>query len=140
MPRPNTPERRGMPEARTERFEIRGFAEASSEGFADVLSFNKGERMRRALKGLGISWLAGFGGLFIPVAHFLLVPGFFLFGIYVFVTRLKTEEITTKVAGICPDCAVEQEFEAGGTWGLPRSMACVGCGRTLRATVMAAAD
>ena len=120
---------------RTERFEIRGFAADPAEGVAEVLSFSKRERTRRASKGLGLSWLVAAGTVFIPVAHFLLVPGFFLFGIYVFASRMRVTEITARVQGSCPDCASEQAFESGGRWELPRSMTCGACGRTLRATV-----
>ena len=71
--------------------------------------------------------------MFIPVAHFLLVPGFFLFGVHVFLSRMRTADVTTSIRGTCPDCATEQDFEMGGPWGLPRSLACAECGRTLRA-------
>jgi hypothetical protein len=123
-----------MPEERTEQFRLTGYSDASTPGSATVLSFNKGERWGRALKGLGVSWLVAAGTVFIPVAHFLLVPGFFLFGIYVFVSRMRTVEITSSIRGRCPDCTAEQDFETGGPWGLPRSLACGECGRTLRAT------
>ena len=122
-----------MPEARAEQFDILGYADAPGGGSAEVLSFNKGERWGRALKGLGLSWLVAAGTVFIPVAHFLLVPGFFFFGIDVFVSRVRTAEITTRIHGICPDCGAAQDFERGGKWVLPKSLACGECGRTLRA-------
>jgi hypothetical protein len=123
-----------VPDTRTEQFDILGYADGPAGGAAEVFSFSREERWARALKGLGFSWLVAAGTVFIPIAHFLLVPGFFFLGIYVFVSRVQTEEITTRIYGICPDCEVEQEFEAGGTWTLPRSLACRPCGRTLRAT------
>jgi hypothetical protein len=129
-----------MPEMRTEQFQLRGFSDRPGFGSAEVLSFNKGERTRRAFKGLGMSWLVSGGTVFIPVAHFFLVPGFFLFGIYVFVSRMRVAEITTRIHGACPDCEAEQDFEAGGRWELPRSMTCRACARTLRAVATDHAD
>ncbi len=123
-----------MPEARTEQFSIVGYADGPAGGAAEVYSFSRGERWARALKGLGLSWLVAAGTVFIPVAHFLLVPGLFFFGIYVCVARVRTEEVTRRIHGICPDCGVEQDFEVGGKWRLPRSLACRACGRTLQAT------
>ena len=122
-----------MPDARTVQFDIVGYADAPASGSAEVFSFNKGERTRRALKGMELSWLVAAGTVFIPLAHFLLVPGFFLFGLYVFGSRMRTAAITTGIHGICPDCEVEQDFEAGGKWMLPRSLTCGECGRALRA-------
>jgi hypothetical protein len=129
----DTLSRRFMPETRTEQLRIMGYADAPAHGLAEVFSFNKEERWGRALKGLGLSWLVAAGTAFIPVAHFLLVPGFFFFGMHVFASRVRTKEVTARIHGICPDCEVEQEFEAGGKWTLPRSLACGECGRTLRA-------
>ncbi len=122
-----------MPEARAEQFDIVGYADGPAGGEAQVFSFNSGERWARALKGLGLSWLVAAGTVFIPVAHFLLVPGFLFFGIYVFVSRLRAHEVTMRIHGVCPDCGEEQDFEVGGKWALPRSLACRACGRTLRA-------
>ena len=124
-----------MPEERTEQFRLTGYSDASTSGSAKVLSFNKGERWGRALKGLGLGWMVAAATVFIPVAHFLLVPGFFSYGIFIFVSRMRTAEITASVQGACPDCTAEQDFEAGGRWVLPRSFACRECGRTLQATV-----
>ena len=123
-----------MPQTRTEQFDIVGYADEPAGGVAKVFSFNRGERWARALKALGLSWLVAAATVFIPVAHFLLVPGFFFFGIYAFVSRVRTEEVTARIQGICPDCGAEQDFEVGGKWTLPRSLACRACGRTLRAT------
>lgn len=122
-----------MPETRSEQFEIKGYAPEPGSGSAEVLSFNRGERAQRALKGLGLSWLVAAGTFFIPVAHLLLVPAFFLFGIYVFVSRMRAEEVATRVIGSCPDCGAAQEFDTGGKWRLPRSLSCGECARTLRA-------
>ena len=123
-----------MPATRHEAFSIAGYADHVTDGTATVLSFDSRERWSRALQGLGLSWLVAAGTAFIPVGHFLLVPGFFLFGIYVFTARLRTGEITVGMRGMCPDCGSDQAFDPGGTWILPRTLTCGECGRALRAT------
>ncbi len=119
---------------RTDRFRITGYAPEPTVGSADIVAFAPQERLARALKGLGMSWLVAAGTIFIPVGHFLLVPGFFLFGIYVFVSRFRATELTRDVRGPCPDCGREQRFDVSGRWSLPRSLDCTECGRALRAT------
>lgn len=122
-----------MVEERVDAFTIEGYGGEPTEGVAEVVSFDRRARWARALGGLGVSWGVGAGAVFIPVAHFLLVPGAFLFGLYLFASRMQTPEITRRVHGTCPDCGVEQDFEAGGAWKLPRSLRCGSCSRSLRA-------
>jgi hypothetical protein len=88
--------------------------------------------MKRALKGLGTFWAAALGSVFIPVAHFLLVPSFGLYGIYTFFQRVRADQIAVKVEGTCPDCGRAQKFDTGGRWSVPRTVACRYCQRSLR--------
>ena len=91
--------------------------------------------MRRALAGLGLWWGAALVSVFIPVAHFFLVPGFFLYGLYTFLQRLKTNQLAVAGRGTCPDCGREQELDVAGRWILPRSTSCRFCQRSIRITV-----
>lgn len=83
--------------------------------------------------GLLTWWGAAVAGFFIPVAHLLLVPGFTAFGLYVFFARLRATSSTLWMKGPCPDCQVEQRFDADGEWCLPRRISCTSCGRSLTA-------
>ena len=79
--------------------------------------------MRRAVKGLAGFWGAMVVSVFIPVAHFVLVPSFFLVGIWQGVRRLKTAELVRGAHGRCPDCGAEQDFELGSA-RVPQSVSC----------------
>ncbi len=112
---------------------IEGYSDNVTAGEATVVVFDRAGRWGRALRGLVVVWAVAAATALIPVAHFLLVPGFALFGLVVFVKRLRTPTVATAVTGSCPDCSLEQSFDAGGTWQLPRTLNCSGCGRALKA-------
>ena len=101
-----------------------------------VVSYDRAGRMRRALAGLGLWWGVALVSVFIPVAHFLLVPGFFLYGLYTFLQRLKTDQLAVGGRGTCPDCGQEQELDVAGPWSLPRSTSCRYCQRSIRVTAV----
>ena len=57
----------------TQTYQLTGYNPTPSTATAMIRSFDKPERMKRALKGLVTFWAAAIGSIFIPVAHFLLV-------------------------------------------------------------------
>jgi hypothetical protein len=75
-----------------------------------------GQRFTRAL-----------GGLFIPVAHFVLVPTFLTVGVIVAVKRAREDRRLLLVRGPCPRCGVEQAFKPGGRFVSGRSLGCPRC-------------
>jgi hypothetical protein len=95
-----------------------------------VASFDGRQRVRRAITGLGACWGAMVVSVFIPVAHFVLVPSWFVAGIWVFFRRLRTAQRVRGVHGRCPDCGTEQDFELGST-RFPQSVTCGSCHRGL---------
>jgi len=115
----------------THQYRLTGYSPAAATATVTVQSFDKKERMRRALKGLATFWAAAIGSIFIPVAHFLLVPGFALYGAYTFVERLRAREVVMAAEGVCPDCGKPQQLEIGGRWQVPRRVACRYCQRAL---------
>lgn len=62
------------------------------------------DRVQRAGKILGLMWLGAVITVFIPIAHFFLVPGFFIGGIVMATLRYKVVESADKVTGTCPTC------------------------------------
>ena len=92
-----------------------------------VIEQSSGQRLARALAGLGLFWGLALGGLFIPVAHFVLVPSFLTAGIIVAVKRVREDRRLVLVRGPCPRCAVEQEFKPGGRFVNGRSFGCPRC-------------
>lgn len=123
---------------REQSFELHGFAAGPGFGSATLVAYDRAARWRRALLGLGQWWGVALASVLIPVAHFVLVPSFVLFGIYTFAQRVGTAERATAVRGTCPDCGTEQEFEPAARWRTPQSVTCRHCHRGLTLTLPAA--
>src|SRR5436309_10396043 len=64
--------------ARLQPFILTGYQGAPTRGTVTIQAFNREQRWRRALAGLGKWWGIALLSVFIPVAHFLLVPSFFV--------------------------------------------------------------
>ncbi len=128
------PSTRRMPESRTEQFVLTGYGDSTTAGEATVVHFDRAERVARAGKGLAMAWGAALASVFIPVAHFLLVPGFLLTGLAVFVKRTRRRAVVDTVRGSCPDCRHEQAFDTSSVWHLPMHLTCANCHRLLTAS------
>ena len=96
-----------------------------------VATFDPGQRMRRAVRGLTGFWGAMVVSVFIPIAHFVLVPSFFAAGIWQFVRRLRLHRLVRGAHGRCPDCGVEQDFELTAGPRFPQGVQCRACHRGL---------
>ncbi len=95
-----------------------------------VARFDKRARLRRAVTGLAGCWGAMVVAVFIPIAHFVLVPSLFICGIWQFLRRLEMQEQVRGAHGRCPDCGTEQDFELGSK-RFPQSVTCASCHRGL---------
>ncbi len=96
-------------------------------GTAVVIEQSTGERVGRVFTGLAMFWALALGGLFIPVAHFVLVPVFLTAGIIMAVKRSKEDRRLAEVRGPCPRCGAQQTFKAGGRFAPGRSLDCPAC-------------
>jgi hypothetical protein len=94
---------------------------------AVVIEQSTGERVARAFAGLGMFWALALGGLFIPVAHFILVPTFLTAGIIMAVKRSREERRLAEVRGPCPRCGAQQVFKGGGRFADGRTLDCPAC-------------
>jgi hypothetical protein len=117
--------------SRDQVFLLKGFAEKPARGSCTVISFDRAARWRRAGTALGKWWGIAALCVFIPVAHFALVPGFLAFGLYQFTQRLRTPELACNARGICPDCGADQAFDLAPRWHVPQQVMCAGCQRGL---------
>ena len=70
--------------------------------------------------------------MFIPIAHFVLVPTFLLCGIALAVLRLREGRRLVGLRGVCPRCGAEQEFQASGRFDRERDVVCPRCHARLR--------
>ena len=88
-------------------------------------------RLGRAGLGLAIAWLLAFPAIFLPVLHFVLVPGFLVGGVVVAAYRLREDRTLARVEGTCPRCRATLDVTPGGRFRLPRSVQCLQCKNTL---------
>lgn len=113
------------------RCRLSGYAGAPTAAVVRVAVYDRGTRLRRAAGALAVAWLAAIGSAFIPLAHFVLVPGWFVAGLVLFRAQLDAAEVALGGWGTCPDCGCEQALDVKGRWDLPRSVTCVACQRGL---------
>jgi hypothetical protein len=113
-------------------YPLTGYGDTGRTATVVVVRRSRPERTRSALRGLAGAWAAAIASLFIPVAHFVLVPAFFAFGIYRFATRLNADVVALAARGTCPDCGAVQELDVTGRWRVPRFTTCRHCQRSLR--------
>ena len=121
--------------ARLQPFILTGYHGVPTHGSVTIQAFDREQRWRRALAGLGKWWGVALLSVLIPVAHFLLVPSFFVYGLWQFFQRLGTAEVAAAARGTCPDCGAEQVLELAPRWRAPQPVTCRHCGRGLRLTL-----
>ena len=106
---------------------LEAFGVPACPAIATVLEQSFGARVLRTLSGLGLFWGLALAGLFIPVAHFVLVPSFLVAGVVIGVKRTREDRRLLTVRGACPRCSVEQEFRVGGRFVEGRAFTCPRC-------------
>jgi len=79
-----------------------------------VALHDPGARIHRALKALGICWGLAVASVLVPIAHFVLVPGFVLTGGWLFGRRMGETATVLGASGHCPRCDAAREFRADG--------------------------
>jgi len=125
------------PEGTVQRtYRLTGYSGEERDARLEIRAFDRAARLRRAVGGLAAWWTVAIACAFIPVAHFALVPGFLLFGLFTFVQRLRTATVVVAARGSCPDCDAEQDLDLLGPWREGRDLACRACHRSLRLTAM----
>jgi hypothetical protein len=117
---------------RVQPFVLSGYHGSPTSGSVTIHTFDREQRMRRALAGLGKWWAVALFSVFIPVAHFILVPSFLGYGAWQFFQRAGTVELATDGRGTCPDCGFEQALELAPRWRVPQPVTCRRCHRGLR--------
>lgn len=77
---------------------------ATCDGVFSATHYTSHDRLVRALKALGAMWGLAIVAVFIPLAHFVLVPAFLIAGPVVARGRYKTSVAANDVVGACPSC------------------------------------
>jgi len=120
------------PTTRIQPFLLSGYHGEPTGGTVTIQEFDREQRFRRAVAGLGTWWGIGLLTVLIPVAHFVLVPSFIAYGLWPFFQRLGTAELAADARGICPDCGTEQRLDVAARWRAPQPVTCRQCHRGLQ--------
>ena len=96
--------------------------------------FASGDRIQRALMRLGLLWLLAAITLFIPIAHFVLVPGFLIAGPVMAWLSYRVTQQREQVSGICPSCDVNVNLKVDAADTLPKWTYCPACNAPLHIT------
>jgi hypothetical protein len=88
-------------------------------------------RTKRAATGLLALWGVAALCVFVPVAHFVLVPGLLAAGFILAIVRLRIDSALLRVEGICPRCKVERTLPGSGRYRDGGMVHCEGCGSQL---------
>lgn len=94
--------------------------------------FDSAERIKRALTMLGLLWLLAAISVFIPIAHWGLVPGFFIAGPIAAFSRYKMTEALEKVNGPCPSCEADITISLEAGDQLPKWTYCPNCNHSVQ--------
>ena len=80
-------------------------------------------------------WALAAVTILVPIAHFVLVPGFFVAGIVLLTMRLREGTTIVGVQGICPYCKEERSFDAQGLMKSQFTVHCPVCKNQIEASV-----
>ncbi len=100
-------------------------------GELSVMVLTSAERLQRSAGALLLCWLLAGITLFIPIAHFFLVPMFLIAGPVLFFMRYRVTELKQGVAGHCPECSQMVTFELEATDKLPKWTYCPSCNKSV---------
>lgn len=114
--------------------EIRGGADAVVPGVLNVTLFEPNDRTVRALKTLGLFWALSIASIPIIIAHWVLVPGFFIAGPILAVRRYRMVQRTDDAEGNCPACRADIKVELEPADVLPKWTYCPKCNAPIQLT------
>lgn len=105
----------------------------SSQGTATLALYTEAEKTQRARKAFFLFLGLGFFSVFLPLAHFFLVPGFLLASPWAYRWAKKQRGLLQKLEAPCPFCT-KPIHHAGGGLDWPLRFVCSHCHEPVRAT------
>lgn len=102
-------------------------------GFIERRDLSISERATRGLKTGGLLWLAAVFSVFVPILHFVLVPGFLLAGLIFGYASWHTRAELSHGEFVCPNCKRTNTLPRMGE-SFPYVTRCEGCSFTLTLT------
>ena len=124
----------GMATADMQTIYVKSDEKPVREGKLHYTQFSSSDRMSKALKVLALCWLGAGITLFIPIAHFVLVPGFLIAGPVMAYLRYKVDRATENVEVQCPACEKDVTIKLDAADRLPIYTYCSDCNQSLQLT------
>jgi hypothetical protein len=90
------------------------------------------DRMKRAGLRLAACWAAAGVTVFIPIAHFVLVPGFLIAGPVLAMSAYRMERARNHASGSCPVCKAEITLALEAKDTFPKWTYCPACNAPLQ--------
>lgn len=103
----------------------------TTTGRATVLDRSPPARIVRAALSLLALWVIAACCVFIPVAHFVLVPAFAMAGVVLAGFRIAEASSLMGAIGPCPRCQLERTFPPSGRYRNGGTIHCNRCGSLL---------
>jgi hypothetical protein len=123
-----------VPEILPGELHLFGFQRSPAEVI--IVRHSQATRLRHGLLALAKFWGVGLLCVLIPIAHFVLVPSFFILGIVMAITRFGEGASVVRVSGVCPRCAAPRVFEASGRLRGHLKVVCPECRNELDVAVV----
>ena len=103
------------------------FGMPPAPGTVRVREHDHAERVTRAARAAGICLILAAVSVFVPIAHFVLVPGFLIAAPIFALGRLRGRASLVALRGTCPRCREERDFEARGAFRPGIRVSCPMC-------------
>ena len=108
---------------------------AATPATARIVRYSDARRMVRGVTGGLACWGLALVSVFVPLAHFFLVPCFLIAGPVILLLRLGEGTSLRGARGKCPACGHEQEYTETGRLRERHPVRCDQCGRELELVV-----
>ena len=113
-------------------FRLSGYAPEPADAEVDIEKLSPARRARRALGGFAGMLGAAVLSVFIPIAHFVLVPSLFIGAFVMGALRFRHKSLVVKAHGRCPDCGAEQDLDILGPFPGRTDLFCRSCHRGIK--------
>jgi len=102
-----------------------------TEATVDVLERDASARFRRAALTWAVTWACAVAAVFLPLLHFVLVPGLLIAGPVLAMQRSRERYQLLRARGRCPGCggAIDESMQSAVKAGL--TLRCPSCRRAV---------
>jgi len=128
-----------MPQPRTQDILMRSNSGKENKAILHTTLYDQPDALKRALKMAGLFLVLAFVTLFIPLAHFVLVPSFLIASVVVPLSVYKIREAYERAEGECPTCGKEVAIKLDAKDRLPLWRYCPECDNSVQLILTAGA-